>query len=136
VHAALATPVEHDGRVAPRGTVHVRRVYEAPDADDGARVLVDRLWPRGLSKQDAVFDEWYRDIAPSAELRTWYAHAPERFDEFAARYRAELARPEQAGTLAALRRLRRERGLTLLTATKALELSNAAVLADVLAADQ
>ncbi|WP_430646199.1 DUF488 domain-containing protein [Agromyces sp. GXS1127] len=71
--------------------VAIKRVYDAPEASDGVRVLVDRLWPRGISKERAELDEWAKDAAPSPELRTEWHHAgPDRFDEFAARYRAEL----------------------------------------------
>jgi uncharacterized protein YeaO (DUF488 family) len=121
--------------VARPGTVRMGRIYEPPGADDGVRVLVDRLWPRGLKKTDAAIDAWCKEIAPSAELRKWYGHDPVRFEEFAARYRAELGQPGRAEALADLRRLRDEQGLTLLTATKALDLSQAAVLADVLTGD-
>ena len=66
------------------GMVRVRRVYEEPERGDGTRVLVDRIWPRGLTKAKAALDEWCKDVAPSDELRTWYRHDPERFEEFAA----------------------------------------------------
>ena len=69
----------------------LKRIYEDVEDDDGYRVLVDRLWPRGVSKERAELDEWCTDVAPSTELRTWFGHRPERFDEFAARYRVELA---------------------------------------------
>jgi uncharacterized protein YeaO (DUF488 family) len=95
-------------------------------------VLVDRLWPRGLSKAAAALDEWDRAVAPSRELRAWYAHDPARFDEFAERYRAELEQPEPAAALAALRERCSRGPVTLLTATRALEISQAAVLAGVL----
>ena len=114
--------------------VRVKRVYAPPSADDGLRVLVDRIWPRGLSKERAALDEWSRDVAPSTELRTWYAHGPAKFAEFARRYRAELeASPEP---LDELRRLIGRRRATLLTATKDLELSQAHVLAERLATDR
>lgn len=113
--------------------VRVRRVYDEPAGDDGARVLVDRLWPRGLSKAAARLDHWCRSVAPSTELRTWYGHAPERFDEFARRYRSELAEPERAEALAGLRELAAAGPLTLLTATRRPEISEAAVLSEVLA---
>lgn len=71
-------------------TVRIKRVYEHPDAADGYRVLVDRLWPRGVAKADAAVDQWLKDVGPSDELRTWFGHVPERFAEFATRYRAEL----------------------------------------------
>jgi uncharacterized protein YeaO (DUF488 family) len=95
-------------------------------------VLVDRLWPRGLRKDAAALDHWCQDVAPSTELRKWYGHDPDRFDEFAARYRAELDDPDRAAALASLRRLRRQRRLTLLTATRDADHSHAAVLAAVL----
>lgn len=74
-----------------RHTVRLKRVYEPPSAEDGARVLVDRLWPRGLRKEDAELTVWLKDIAPSAELRRWFGHDPARWTEFIGRYRAELA---------------------------------------------
>jgi uncharacterized protein YeaO (DUF488 family) len=114
--------------------VRVRRIYDDPQRDDGKRVLVDRLWPRGMSKARARLDEWCRTVAPSTELRTWYQHEPERFEEFTRRYLDELARPEQAEALAHLRDLGGHGSLTLLTATKSIALSEAAVLATLLAA--
>ena len=99
--------------------VRVRRAYEEPEPDDGARVLVDRLWPRGLSKARAALDEWCKNVAPSGELRTWYNHDPDRFEEFSHRYRLELQDPEPAEALAHLGELAREGPLTLLTATNA-----------------
>ena len=71
-------------------TIHIKRIYEPPASTDGFRVLVDRLWPRGVSKQDAALDLWLKEVAPTAELRNWFDHIPERFDEFTTRYRAEL----------------------------------------------
>jgi uncharacterized protein YeaO (DUF488 family) len=100
--------------------------------DDGARVLVDRLWPRGVSKARAQLDEWCKQIAPSSELRTWYHHDPEFFAEFTRRYADELRDPEPAAALAHLRDLATRQTLTLLTATKDPDISEAAVLADVL----
>lgn len=71
-------------------TVVIKRVYLPAEPGDGYRVLVDRLWPRGVSKQDAHLDLWLKEVAPSPELRTWFGHLPERFDEFTVRYTAEL----------------------------------------------
>ncbi|MFE4497988.1 DUF488 domain-containing protein [Streptomyces niveus] len=118
-------------KTKPPHEVRVRRVYEPPGPDDGTRLLVDRLWPRGLSKTDAVFDDWLKDAAPSAELRKWYGHDPGRYAAFADRYRAELAEPgsSAADTLGRLRTLAAEGTLTLLTATKDLEHSHPLVLA-------
>jgi uncharacterized protein YeaO (DUF488 family) len=115
--------------------VQVRRIYDAPMPDDGARVLVDRLWPRGVSKERAHLDEWCKQIAPSTELRTWYHHAPELFDEFTRRYTAELDDPEPAAALAHLKDLAGHSTLTLLTATKNPDISEAAVLARILTQD-
>ena len=99
---------------------------------DGTRVLVDRIWPRGVSKDKAALDDWCRQIAPSTHLRTWYAHDPKKFDEFDRRYRAELQQPKQAEVLRYLRGLAKDETLTLLTATKRADISEAAVLADLI----
>lgn len=107
----------------------VARAYDPPTADDGLRVLVDRLWPRGLSKTAAALDLWCRAIAPSTELRTWYGHEPTRLEEFTKRYESELNDGDRAQALVELRRLGGENTVTLLTATKHLELSHATVLA-------
>jgi uncharacterized protein YeaO (DUF488 family) len=112
--------------------VQVRRVYDAPASGDGNRVLVDRIWPRGLSKENASLDEWCKTVAPSTELRKWYHHDPQRYTEFARRYRAELTDPERAEALAHLRTLAKRRNLTLLTASKAADISEATVLATML----
>ncbi|WP_396928163.1 DUF488 domain-containing protein [Mycolicibacterium sp.] len=112
--------------------VQVRRVYEHRVHGDGARVLVDRVWPRGMTREKADLDEWCKQVAPSTELRKWYNHAPERFEEFARRYRAELTTPARAEALAHLRDLARSGPLTLLTASKAVDISEATVLAAVL----
>ena len=111
-------------------TVRARRVYEAPDTADGRRVLVDRLWPRGLAKAAAHIDEWLKAIAPSDELRSWYGHDPAKFAEFRRRYGDELRDPERAAALAHLRELAAAGPVTLLTATRDLEHSQAADLAE------
>jgi uncharacterized protein YeaO (DUF488 family) len=112
--------------------VRARRVYEPAAPSDGRRVLVDRLWPRGLSKDRARLDEWLKAVAPSDELRRWYGHQPARFAEFRRRYEAELTEPEQAEALNHLRAEARSGPVTLLTATKDLEHSQAEVLAQLL----
>jgi uncharacterized protein YeaO (DUF488 family) len=112
--------------------VRVRRIYDDPASDDGARVLVDRVWPRGLRKDAADLDEWAKDVAPSTELRKWYGHDPAKFDEFRRRYDAELAEPDRREALSELRARAADGPVTLLTATKDLTISQAAVLADVL----
>ncbi|MDR2987227.1 MAG: DUF488 family protein [Nocardiopsaceae bacterium] len=113
-------------------TIQVRRVYEDPAPDDGARVLVDRIWPRGLRKDAAHLDEWAKDIAPSTELRVWYHHDPERFAEFRRRYIAELEAPQAKAELKNLRAMAAREPVTLLTATKQPDISEAAVLAELL----
>lgn len=118
--------------MAKKADVQVRRVYDLPARGDGTRVLVDRIWPRGLTKIKAALDEWCKEIAPSTELRKWYNHDPERFDEFARRYHAELNEPERSDALTHLQGLAKNQTLTLLTATKQPEISEAEVLAEML----
>jgi uncharacterized protein YeaO (DUF488 family) len=112
--------------------VRVKRAYDEPDPTDGRRVLVDRLWPRGLKKQAAAVDEWIRDIAPSTDLRRWYGHAPARFAQFTDRYRAELANGQHADALDRLRTLAQAGPLTILTATRDVEHAHTAVLVELL----
>ncbi|MER5216466.1 DUF488 family protein [Streptomyces sp. NPDC002838] len=115
-------------------SVRVRRVYESPDPDDGVRVLVDRLWPRGLSKDAAHVDEWPKALTPSTELRRWYHAGEGSHEEFSRRYEAELAAPEAAELLEHVRELAGNGAVTLLTAAKDPEESHAAVLARLLRA--
>jgi len=112
------------------GPVRLRRAYEPRDPADGWRVLVDRLWPRGLTKEAAAVDEWLKTVAPSDELRRWYGHQPEKFAAFRQRYQAELGSAERADAVDHLRQLARDGTVTLLTATKDVEHSQAAVLAE------
>jgi uncharacterized protein YeaO (DUF488 family) len=112
--------------------VRVRRVYEQPEPQDGTRVLVDRIWPRGLRKDAARFDDWAKDVAPSGELRTWYGHDPAKFGEFCRRYTAELAQGAPRAALDRLGDLTAAGPVTLLTATRDVEHSQAAVLAQLL----
>ena len=109
--------------------VRVRRAYDEAMPTDGTRVLVDRIWPRGLSKHKADFDQWCKQVAPSTALRKWYSHRPELFEEFANRYRAELGAPERAEALDHLRELAAHGTLTLITAAKRADISEAVVLA-------
>jgi len=115
-----------------RADIRVRRVYDIPSPEDGARVLVDRVWPRGLRKDAARLEEWAKDVAPSTGLRTWYGHDPAKFEDFRRRYTAELAAPGQREALARLRARAASGPVTLLTATRDLSLSQAAVLAELL----
>jgi uncharacterized protein YeaO (DUF488 family) len=108
-------------------SLRIKRVYEPPAPDDGVRILVDRLWPRGLSKEAAALDHWFKDIAPSPELRTWFDHREDRFDEFKQRYRLELkANP----ALADFRKLTKSGKVTLLYAAHDQKVNHAVVLAD------
>jgi uncharacterized protein YeaO (DUF488 family) len=123
---------QRDGRdeMTGQAEVRIRRVYDDPSAEDGRRVLVDRIWPRGLARARAGIDEWAKAVAPSTELRRWYGHEPGRFEEFRRRYQAELAEPEPQAALRHLRELARSGPLTLLTATRDIDHSQAAVLAE------
>jgi uncharacterized protein YeaO (DUF488 family) len=112
--------------------VRLRRVYEEPQPGGGTRVLVDRLWPRGLARQAARIDSWLKAVAPSDALRRWYGHDPARFDEFGYRYLDELADPERGQALRQLREMAAAGPVTLLTATRDLPHSQAAVLARLL----
>lgn len=112
--------------------IHMKRVYEEPEPDDGVRVLVDRIWPRGVKKADAALDEWCKEVAPSTELRKWFGHDPDKRDEFRRRYRTELKEPERQEALQRIRDLAGGKELTLLTATKELDLSQAPVIAEAL----
>jgi uncharacterized protein YeaO (DUF488 family) len=109
--------------------VRIKRAYDPPERGDGVRILVDRLWPRGLRKDDAHFDQWRKDLSPSTALRQFYGHRPERFAEFTKRYRSELRRKEAVAAIDAIVDLARRRPVTLLTASRDLSHSEAAVLA-------
>ncbi len=110
----------------PRPDVAVKRIYEEADPADGMRMLVDRVWPRGVSKERAALDGWLTQLAPSTGLRKWFSHMPERWPEFQLRYRAELRREQQA--IDALRRLATGRRVTLLYASRDQVHNNAQVL--------
>jgi uncharacterized protein YeaO (DUF488 family) len=115
--------------MSAKSRIRVARVYEEAGPDDGQRVLVDRIWPRGFRKDDPRVGVWCKDVAPSKELREWYHHQPERFDEFASRYEAELS---GSPALDELRKLTKRGVVTLVTATREVEGSHAAVLAKLL----
>ncbi|MGW0791615.1 DUF488 domain-containing protein [Streptomyces sp. NPDC002911] len=111
--------------------IRVRRVYDPPEDDDGTRVLVDRLWPRGISKEDAAVDLWAKDVTPSKELRTWYHddRSGTRYDDFVDRYRTELGDPAHTEAVAELLALLRRGGaVTLVTAVKDVPTSHVPVL--------
>lgn len=119
-----------------RHNVRVRRIYDRTDPDDGLRILVDRVWPRGLRKDEANLDEWTRDVAPSTELRKSYGHDPQKFNHFRTQYRRELENPTAQAALEHLRTLSEDNPLTLLTATTDVAHSNATVLAELLQENQ
>lgn len=111
-------------------SIKIKRIYDNPSADDGYRVLVDRLWPRGISKKDANLDEWDKEIAPSTELRKWFDHKAERFEEFGRLYREELmAKTEE---LNRLKTLAKKEGITLLYGAKDPAINHAVVLKECL----
>lgn len=112
--------------------VRVKRVRDDAADNDGTRVLVDRVWPRGVAKEDVEMDEWVKAVAPSTELRKWYGHDPEKFDEFTKRYRAELDTAKGKEALQELRDAIEGKRVTLLTDSKDVDHSQAAVLADLL----
>jgi uncharacterized protein YeaO (DUF488 family) len=115
--------------MSTRHEVRLHRVYDdEPGGDAACRVLVDRLWPRGMTKADVAIDEWLKDVAPSTELRRWYGHDVVRFGEFARRYRAELRLPPAAAGMEHLVELARSQPVTLLTATRDVEHSAAWIL--------
>lgn len=117
-------------RQAPR--FEIRRIYDAHQAEGMHRVLVDRLWPRGVTKAGAPIDEWAKDMAPSSELRRWYGHEPQKFNEFTRRYRKELASASAKEELTRFRVMAKKKRIALVTATRDVEHSAAAVLMDVL----
>jgi uncharacterized protein YeaO (DUF488 family) len=110
--------------------IRLKRAYESPSPSDGYRVLIDRLWPRGVSHAEAGLDEWARDLAPSAELRRWFDHDPQRFAEFRRRYAIELRR--ERPRLAELRRRARRGKVTLVYSAHDIEHNDAVVLAEIL----
>ena len=120
-------------KAAPKraaAAIRIKRAYDPPEPDDGLRILIDRLWPRGITKSKLKLDAWVKHLSPSNELRKWYQHDPEKFAEFRNRYLAELK--AQGEGLAELRASVKGRTVTLLTATKELDLSHATVLRELL----
>ena len=113
--------------------IRVARVYDEPGPDEGERVLVDRLWPRGFRKEDPRVGRWIPKVAPSTELRKWYSHEAARFDEFADRYAHELESEEGTAAMNELKQVLRSGPVTLVTAAKDLDGSHVAVLARLLA---
>ena len=113
-------------------SVALKRVYDEPAASDGTRVLVERLWPRGISRERAHIDLWLKDVAPSTELRKWFNHDPQKFPEFRRRYEAELKSEAAQQALTQLRELAKQGHLTLVFAAHDADHSNAVILQDLL----
>ena len=111
-------------------TIRLRRAYDPPSSDDGYRVLVDRVWPRGRSRASLRLDEWARELGPSDQLRRWFGHDPARWDEFQSRYRVELAEPARAAMLDALATRARAGTLTIVFGARDLEHNQAQVIGD------
>ncbi len=112
--------------------IRIKRIYDPASPGDGRRILIDRLWPRGLKKEEARFDEWLKDLAPSDELRKWFSHDPAKWSEFQKRYRSELR--GKAELLESLRTEARKGTVTLLYSARDEEHNNAVVLKELLAA--
>ena len=113
--------------------LRVKRVYERKEVGDGTRILVDRLWPRGLRSAEAGIDEWMKEVAPSDELRKWFAHDPEKWSEFKRRYAQELAAPAKAALLKRIAKLAASGNVTLVYAAKDTEHNNARALEELIA---
>jgi uncharacterized protein YeaO (DUF488 family) len=131
ISAGPAEEVAMSRGTEPHG-IKIKRAYEAPSAQDGTRVLVDRLWPRGLRKSAAAIDRWEKEVAPSPALRQWFGHDPARWDEFSRRYRAELKLKARAEPIQELRAIAREHPLTLVYAAHDEQHNHAIVLREVL----
>jgi uncharacterized protein YeaO (DUF488 family) len=110
--------------------INLKRIYDPPSRADGKRILVDRLWPRGIKKEDAKLDEWLKDIAPSGELRKWFGHEPDKWSELKTRYQEELA--VKADIVKLLRDAANKGVVTLLFSAKDIERNNAVVLKEVI----
>lgn len=108
----------------------IKRIYEKPTPSDGYRILIDRVWPRGVSKEEAKLDEWNKDIAPSTALRKWFGHRPELFDEFSVRYQEELH--NKIEELKRIKGIAKKQKLTLLYGAKNEQINHAVILEEVL----
>ncbi|MBO3098718.1 DUF488 domain-containing protein [Gelidibacter pelagius] len=111
-------------------TIQIKRVYEAPSKSDGYRILVDRIWPRGVSKEEAQLDDWNKDLAPTTKLRKWFDHDPDKFDDFSIKYKKELK--DKTDALKELCQKAKDQTVTLLYGAKDIEHNQAVVLKDVL----
>ncbi len=121
----------HDGEDDDM-SVHVKRVYEDAHEDDGVRILVDRIWPRGVSKEDAALDDWMKEISPTTDLRKWFNHDPKKFADFKQKYKEELTTGTQRKALDKVKAIARERRVTLVYAAKNEKYNQAVVLKEIL----
>lgn len=112
--------------------VHIKRIYSEPDPQDGIRILVDRIWPRGCTKERARLNDWQKELAPSTALRTWFGHDPRKWKEFRSRYLAELAQPAQRRAIEELVALARSQTLTLLFGASDVKHNQAVVLKELI----
>lgn len=128
-----ARPMDEMSEQAVDKMLRTKRVYETPSPSDGRRILVDRLWPRGLTKEKAKVDEWRKDLAPSDALRKWYGHDPARWKEFRTRYLEELLSAGKADDLKEIGRRAKREDLTLVFASKNVEQCNAEALVEFIA---
>lgn len=110
--------------------IQIKRIYDTPSKSDGYRILIDRIWPRGVSKEEAHLDDWNKDLAPSTELRKWFDHDPEKFEDFSKKYKKELK--DQTEVLKQLRQNAKDQTVTLLFGAKDTEHNQAVVLKEVL----
>lgn len=113
--------------------LRTKRAYELTGSEDGKRILIDRLWPRGVSKSEAHIDEWLKDLAPSTELRIWFGHDPQKWEEFKRRYRKELSSPAKTKLLEDIAKRSRRETITLIYSAKDAEHSDAKVLEELVA---
>jgi uncharacterized protein YeaO (DUF488 family) len=122
----LVQPLQEDK------VLKIKRAYDKPEATDGQRILIDRLWPRGISKAEAGIDEWQKDLGPSSQLRQWFNHDPLKWEEFRKSYLRELTDPGKKALLEKIAQTARQANVTLIYASKDTEHSNALVLAEII----
>ncbi len=128
----MANFVASDSRVWRSPMIHIKRIYNRPEARDGLRILVDRVWPRGFSRNRVRRTEWRKELAPSTPLRKWFGHDPAKWNQFRKRYRAELKRSGQLDALKALAQLSARKRLTLVYSAADEEHNQAVVLKELL----
>jgi uncharacterized protein YeaO (DUF488 family) len=118
--------------IQEEGVLKIKRAYDKPDSADGKRILIDRLWPRGVTKVEAGIDEWLKELSPSTELRKWFSHDPQKWEEFRKKYIKELAVPEKEAILAGIARTAQHSDVTLIYSAKDTEHSDVKVLEELI----